>query len=91
MNQEIIKAVKFQQAYKECWQIFKDRTFLHDINFIRRIEWMQEILNLIIYWEEWRYNNIVKEYSLIETWFIKNKEYVITENEYISQVMWMKV
>ena len=44
---------------------------------------MWEILNLIIYWEEQRYDNIVKEYSSIKTWFIKNKEYVTAENDYI--------
>ena len=44
---------------------------------------MWEILNLIIYQEEWRYDNIIREYLLIKTWFIKNKEYIITENNYI--------
>ena len=48
---------------------------------------MQEILNLIIYWEEWRYDNIVKEYLSIETWFTKNEEYVTAENDYVSWVM----
>ena len=52
---------------------------------------MWEILNLITYWEEWRYNNIVREYSLIKTWFIKNKEYITAENDYILQAMWIKV
>ena len=86
-----MRAVKFQQVYKECWQIFKNRALSHNTDFIRRIEWMWEILNSIIYWEEWRYDNIVREYSSIETQFIKNKEYVTAENDYILQVMKMKV
>ena len=44
---------------------------------------MQEILNLIMYWEEQRYSDIIREYSLIKTQFIKNKRYVIIENDYI--------
>ena len=52
---------------------------------------MQEILNLITHQEEWKYSDIVKEYLLIKTWFIKDKEYVITENSHVSQVMQIKV
>ena len=44
-----------------------------------------------MYQEEQRYNNIVREYSSIKIWFTKNKEYVTAENDYMSQVMWMKV
>ena len=44
-----------------------------------------------MYWEEQRYSNIVKEYLSIEAWFTKNKEYITTENDYVSQVMWIKV
>ena len=44
---------------------------------------MWEILNSITYQEEQRYSNIVREYSLIEAQFIKDKEYIITENSYI--------
>ena len=44
---------------------------------------MWEILNLIIYWEEQRYSNIVREYSLIKVWFIKDEEYITAENDYI--------
>ena len=52
---------------------------------------MQEILNSITHQEEWRYDDIVREYSSIKAQFTKNEEYVITENSYISQVMQMKV
>ena len=52
---------------------------------------MQEILNLITYWEEYRYNNIVREYLLIKTWYTKDKRYITAENNYILQVMQMKV
>ena len=49
MNQEIMKIVKFQQAYKECYEIFKKKKSLLFSNFIKQVEWMQEILNSIIY------------------------------------------
>ena len=91
MDQKIMKTVKFQQAYKECWQIFRDKILSHNTNFIKQVEWMWEILNSIIYWEGWRYSNIVREYLLIKAQFIKNEEYVTTENDYVSQVIWMKV
>ena len=52
---------------------------------------MWEILNLITYWEGWRYDNIVREYLSIEAQFTKNREYVTAENDYVSQVMQMKV
>ena len=55
------------------------------------VEWMWEILNLITYWEEQRYDNIVRKYLSIKAQFIKSEEYVITENDYVSWVMWMKV
>ena len=44
-----------------------------------------------MYWEEQRYNDIIREYLSIKTWFTKDEEYVIIENEYISWVMQMKV
>ena len=87
MNQKIMKTCKFQQAYEECYEIFKKRKFLLFFNFVKWVEWMQEILNLITYWKEWRYNNIIREYSSIKTWFTKNEGYVTAENDYISQVM----
>ena len=40
-----------------------------------------------MYWEEQRYDNIVKEYSSIKAQFIKNEGYITAENSYISQVM----
>ena len=91
MNQEIMKTCKFQQAYKECYKIFKERKFLLFSDFIKWVKWIWEILNLITYWEEWRYDDIVREYLSIKTWFTKNREYVITENDYVSWVMQMKV
>ena len=48
---------------------------------------MWEILNLITYWEEWRYSDIVREYSLIKAQFIKDEEYITAEKNYILQVM----
>ena len=91
MNQEIMKTCKFQQAYEECYEIFKERKSLLFSDFAKQIEWMWEILNSITYWEEWRYDDIIREYLPIETWFIKNREYITTENSYISWAMWMKV
>ena len=91
MNQEIMKTCKFQQAYEEYYEIFKERKFLLFSDFAKQVKWIQEILNSITHQEEWRYNNIVREYSPIETWFTKNEGYVTAENSYISQVMWMKV
>ena len=44
---------------------------------------MWKILNLIMYWEEWRYDDIIREYSSIKAQFIKNKEYVTVENDYV--------
>ena len=82
-----MKMCKFQQAYEECYEIFKERKFLLFFNFAKQVEWMQEILNSITYWEEWRYNDIVKEYSSIKAQFTKNKGYIIIENDYILQVM----
>ena len=84
MNQEIMKTCKFQQAYEECYKIFKERKSLLFSDFAKQIEWMWEILNLIMHQEEQRYDNIVREYLSNETWFTKNKEYVITENDYVS-------
>ena len=52
---------------------------------------MQEILNLIMHQEEWRYDNIIREYSSIKTQFTKNREYVTAENDYISWVIQIKV
>ena len=52
---------------------------------------MQEILNSITHQEEQRYGNIIREYLSIKTQFTKNEEYVTAENDYILQVMWMKV
>ena len=87
MNQKIMRTVKFQQVYKECYKIFSKREFLLFSDFAKQIEWMQEILNSITYWEEQRYNNIVREYLSIKIQFMKDEEYIIMKNSYILQVM----
>ena len=87
MNQEIRKTCKFQQVYKEYYKIFKERKSLLFSDFMKWVKWMQEIFNLITYQEEQRYNNIIKEYLSIRAQFIKNKEYIIIENDYISWVI----
>ena len=38
MNQKIIKTCKFQQAYEECYKIFKERKFLLFFNFVKWVE-----------------------------------------------------
>ena len=86
-----MKTCKFQQVYEECYEIFKERKSLLFSNFAKQIEWMWEILNLITYWEECRYGDIIREYLSIEVQFIKNEEYITAENDYVSQVMWIKV
>ena len=91
MNQEIMKVCKFQQAYEECYEIFKEEKSSLFFNFVKQVEWMQGILNSIMHQEEQRYGDIVREYPPIEAQFIKNEGYVTTENSYVSQVMQMKV
>ena len=78
-----MKMCKFQQAYKECYKIFKERKSLLFFNFAKQVEEIWEILNLITYQEEWRYDNIIRKYLSIEAWFTKNEEYIIIENNYI--------
>ena len=82
-----MKTCKFQQAYEECYEIFKERKFLLFSDFAKQVEWMQEILNSIMHQEEQRYDNIIREYLSIETQFTKNREYVTTENDYVLQVI----
>ena len=91
MNQKIMKTCKFQQAYEECYEIFKERKSLLFSDFVKWVKWMWEILNLITHWEGQRYDNIVREYLSIKAWFTKNKEYVTAEDDYVSWVMWIKV
>ena len=38
MNQEIMKTYKFQQAYKECYEIFKERKSLLFFNFTKQMK-----------------------------------------------------
>ena len=38
MNQKIMKTCKFQQAYEECYEIFKERKFLLFFNFVKWVE-----------------------------------------------------
>ena len=66
MNPEIMKTVKFQQVYEECYEIFKKKKSLLFSDFAKQVEWMQGILNLITYQKEQRYSNIVREYLLIK-------------------------
>ena len=49
------------------------------------------MLNMITWYKEWDYMNIIREYLLIELKFIKNKEYVTLENNFILWAMWIKV
>ena len=67
MNQEIMKTYKFQQVYEEYYKIFKERKSLLFSDFVKWVEWMWEILNSITYWEEQRYDNIIREYLSIKT------------------------
>ena len=71
--------------------MFKERKSLLFSDFAKWVKWMWEILNLITYQEEQRYDDIVKEYLSIKAWFIKNREYVTAENNYVLQVMQIKV
>ena len=52
MNQEIMKTCKFQQAYEECYKIFKKRKSSLFSDFAKQVEWMWEILNSITHQEE---------------------------------------
>ena len=52
INQEIMKICKFQQAYKEYYEIFKKRKSSLFFNFVKQVEWMWEILNSIMHQEE---------------------------------------
>ena len=52
INQKIMKTCKFQQAYEECYKIFKERKSLLFSDFAKQVKWMWEILNLITYQEE---------------------------------------
>ena len=91
MDQETMKACKFQQAYEECYEIFKKRKSPLSSDFVKWVEWMRGILNLITHWEGWRYDDIVRKYPPIGAQFIKNEGYVTAENSYVSWAMWMKV
>ena len=45
---------------------------------------MRDILNIITQYEVRDYINIIQEYLLIEAQFIKNRDYIITNNSFIS-------
>ena len=45
---------------------------------------MRDILNTITQCEDRDYENIIQKYSLIETRFIKNRDYVTADNNFIS-------
>ena len=46
---------------------------------------------MIVEQKDHEYSDIVCEYLSIELKFTKNERYVISENSFISQTMWMKV
>ena len=45
---------------------------------------MRGVLNTITQHEDRDYKNIIQKYSLIEAYFTKNRDYVITNNSFIS-------
>ena len=52
---------------------------------------MRDILNIITQHEGRDYEDIIREYSLIEARFTKNKDYVITDNSFILCELHVKV
>ena len=51
--------------------------------FMKWVKWMRDILNIITQHEGRDYEDIIWEYSLIETQFTKNKDYVTADNSFI--------
>ena len=45
---------------------------------------MRDQLNMIIKQEDHKYSDIIHEYLFIELRFMKNREYVTSENDFIS-------
>ena len=45
---------------------------------------MRDQLDTIVKREDYEYSDIICEYSLTESKFTKNREYVISENSFIS-------
>ena len=52
---------------------------------------MRDQLDIIVGQEGHKYSDIVCEYSSIKLRFTKNEGYVTSENDFISQAMWMKI
>ena len=52
---------------------------------------MRDQLDTIVEQEGHKYSDIICEYLSIKLKFTKNKKYVISENRFILQVMWIKV
>ena len=52
---------------------------------------MRDQLNIITGQEGCKYSDIICEYLLTESKFTKNREYIISENRFISWEMWIKV
>ena len=52
---------------------------------------MRDILNIITQHEDRDYENIIWEYLLIEVQFIKNKDYVTADNNFILWELWIKI
>ena len=46
---------------------------------------------MIVEQEGCEYSDIIHEYLSTESRFTKNERYVISENSFISQVIWMKI
>ena len=84
-------AAFFKKAYEECYRIFKRQVAQLGLSFIKRVQWMRDQLNMIIGWEDHKYSDIICEYLSIESKFTKNREYVTSENDFISWAMWMKI
>ena len=84
-------AAFFKKVYKECYRIFKGQVTQSDSSFTKRVQWMRDQLNMIIEWEGCEYSDIICEYLPTESRFTKNREYVTSENNFISQAMWMKI
>ena len=90
VSQEIIKVISFYKAYRECYEIFQKKTLCIETPFMKWVNWMRNMLNIITWCEERDYEDIIWEYLLIEARFTKNRDYIITDNDFISCELWMK-
>ena len=81
----------FKEAYEECYRIFKEQVAQSDLSFGKRVQWIRDQLNIIIKQKDCEYSDIVCEYLSTRSKYIKNRDYVTSENSFISWEMWMKV